>query len=734
MDADNNGAVPISPPDFDLMVRTVMGEASGDSSDEAVAHVIKNRFLSGRFGNSIGSVVLAHGQFEPWSTRRSELLSYSPNSPAYQDAAQKVAGALTGASPDPTNGATYFYSPKAQAALGRRPPSWDDGTGQKIGSQLFFGGKAPSANVGMLSAAPETDFLGGAQNPQASVRVAVAGDAAAALAKGGSSILDEAPADILGSVAPTATASAPAPQLASNPGVLAGAIPIDPKNYIPTGTPVNVPGDVVDRTQPIPQQLATAGRNALSYGRQQVGGIPGAVAEDWRNATALNEAGNQQLAANNPLGALGAVGGMIGQVMSPVSGTVRQLVQQPVTEATGNPVAGEAAGIVANAASPNVIGGVLGAGGRALSRGVLGTMPADDAQLASLATQKYNIPLTAPQLSTSPGLKIASSTVNRLPFSGAESDVAAQQAAFNRAVANTIGESADRITPDVMNSARARIGGYYDTVAQNTNLNVDAKFLQDLHDTLNNAGQVLPKSETEPLIKQAQNILEKIDPNSKTISGETYQALTNTGAPLDRLIESENPNVSFFANGLKKTLDSALERSAPPDQQQLLKTADRQWSAMRTIQPLIAKAPTGDVSPALLAGRVNASTGNGMAFGYGGDLGELARIGQRFLKEPGSSNTAERLSTIAGVAAAGPAAFNALMHGSLGEAGAIAGTLASGRVIGSGLRSSRLANALINRSLPGYSPPPPNILPWVAAGALGGAVNNSNALMPSGGQ
>jgi hypothetical protein len=347
-----------------------------------------------------------------------------------------------------------------------------------------------------------------------------------------------------------------------------------------------------------------------------------------------------------------------------------------------NPDIGERAGIVANAAGPNVIGGVLGAGGRALSRGVLGTMPADDAQLASLATQKYGIPLTAPQLSTSPGLKIASSTVNRLPFSGAEGDVAAQQAAFNRAVANTIGESADRITPDVMNSARARIGGYYDTVAQNTNINVDARFLQDLHDTLNNAAQVLPKSETEPLIKQAQNILEKIDPNSKTISGETYQALTNTGAPLDRLIESENPNVSFFANGLKKTLDSALERSAPPDQQQLLKTADRQWAAMRTIQPIVAKAPTGDVSPALLAGRVNASTGNGMAFGYGGDLGELARIGQRFLKEPGSSNTAERLSTIAGVAAAGPAAFNALMHGSLGEAGGILGTLATGRVIG----------------------------------------------------
>jgi hypothetical protein len=368
----------------------------------------------------------------------------------------------------------------------------------------------------------------------------------------------------------------------------------------------------------------------------------------------------------------------------------------------------------------------------ALTRGLTGgVISADDAQLAQLATQKYGIPLTAPQVTANPGLKIAGSTLNRLPFSGAEGFQAGQQASFNRAVAGTIGESADKITPQVMNAARQRIGSYYDSVAQNTNVAIDPQFAQDIHTVLNNASQVLPKAEVEPLLKQAQNIIEKIDPSTKTISGQTYQALTNTGAPLDRLADSTNPNVAFYADGLKRALDGALARSASPVDQAMLQTADRQWAALRTIQAIVAKSPTGDVSPALLAGRVNAQTGNGMAFGYGGDLGELARIGQKFLKEPGSSNTAERLATIAGTIGGVPNALLAAAHGDLGGAAMTAlgvplASLAVGRGVGGVLRSQTLANALINRSLPGAAGP--TMPSWLAATTLG-ASTGRNALL-----
>jgi hypothetical protein len=387
-----------------------------------------------------------------------------------------------------------------------------------------------------------------------------------------------------------------------------------------------------------------------------------------------------------------------------------------------------------SAAIGGALGGVapvLGAGVNALARGLSGgTMAADDAALALTARDKYGIPLTVDQLSAAPGKGFVRSASDRLPFSGAGSDIAETQSAFNRAVSQTIGEDAEKITPQVMNAAKTRIGAMYDQVAKNTVINVDQQFQQDLHEVLNNATQVLPKSEAEPLLRQAQNIVEKVDRTTKTIPGDTYQALTRTGAPLDQLAESGNPNVAYYANGLKKVLDDALARSASPADQTALQTADRQWAAMRTIQPIVAKSPAGDVSPALLAGRVNAATGNGMAFGYGGDLGELARIGQRFLKEPPSSGTAERAAAL-GALGSVVGGGNALLTGSLAGAahglGFVPAALAMNRwAVNPALRSQTLTNALINRSLPGAAGP--TMPSWLAATAMG-ASTDRNALL-----
>lgn len=362
-------------------------------------------------------------------------------------------------------------------------------------------------------------------------------------------------------------------------------------------------------------------------------------------------------------------------------------------------------GFGAGGAGP-VIGRAVGGVSNLLGNATIGTLDDETANLAQMA-HLYGIPVNAGQMAEGNSLtRFAGSALDKLPFSGGSAASGAIQTGVNRSVASTIGEAADKLTPDVMNAARTRIGGYYNAVAARTNLNVDPQFLQDIHDTLNDASLVLPKSEVEPLIKQAQNIISKIDPNAKTISGATYQALTNTGAPLDSLIESQNPNISRYANGLKKALDGALQRSAPQADQDLLNTADRQWASLKTIQPIVAKAPTGDVNPALLAGAVNRQTGNGMAFGWGGDLANIARIGQRFLKPPPSSGTAER-SLIYGALGLPGAALGAhelgigpdVSPGMATAALAIPGALLAGRFAGSALRSPWLANALINRSI-----------------------------------
>lgn len=131
----------LTPSERDYVVRTMIGEASnqGDDGLAAVAHVIMNRASSGRYGGtSPRDVVLARGQFEPWATRRDELLGYSDKDPAYQRAAAVLDGVLSGGE-DPTGGATHFLNEKiVRERRGGSLPSWAQGEGTRIGDHTFY--------------------------------------------------------------------------------------------------------------------------------------------------------------------------------------------------------------------------------------------------------------------------------------------------------------------------------------------------------------------------------------------------------------------------------------------------------------------------------------------------------------------------------------------------------------------------------------------------------------------
>jgi hypothetical protein len=110
------------PEDRDYLIRTIAFEA-GEEPDEgkaAVAHVVLNRERSGRWGESIREVVTRPWQFEPWMTRRKQMVALSPNDPRYRDAARIADAVLSGQIPDPTAGATHFLKSdgRAQAARG----------------------------------------------------------------------------------------------------------------------------------------------------------------------------------------------------------------------------------------------------------------------------------------------------------------------------------------------------------------------------------------------------------------------------------------------------------------------------------------------------------------------------------------------------------------------------------------------------------------------------------------
>lgn len=352
-------------------------------------------------------------------------------------------------------------------------------------------------------------------------------------------------------------------------------------------------------------------------------------------------------------------------------GLAGPMLQRVVTGAGSNALINGAdsfvrsGGDLTEAAKGAGVGGAIGAGaplvGNAL--GTVGTklFGSSDGAVNALAAkaEAMGIPIRFSQTSESPFVQKMSQMAGRLPGSGMGELHAEQQGAFNRAVAKTFGEDADRITPDVMANAKKRIGGDFDTVAKNSTIKFDTPLANDVGAILHEAGSTLTDSENAILHKQVGNILDKVT-GAGEIEGPTYQALTRKGAPLERAMNSSDPNVRHYAGRIKEALDDALERHAPPDMVERLKNARGQYKAMKTVEDLVEKSPTGDISPALLMNPVRQSYGN-MAYGGGGHLADLARIGQRFMRQPPDSGTplgTAALNLLLGAGGAGVAGYS----------------------------------------------------------------------------
>src|ERR1700744_3954722 len=111
----------------DLLVRTILGEAANEppQGQAAIASVVLNRAATGRYGGTTpAQVVMAPHQFETWNVRPKELMAIKPDSAQYQNVGEIVDMVNSGEIPDQSHGATHYFSPSAQSALGRQPPAW----------------------------------------------------------------------------------------------------------------------------------------------------------------------------------------------------------------------------------------------------------------------------------------------------------------------------------------------------------------------------------------------------------------------------------------------------------------------------------------------------------------------------------------------------------------------------------------------------------------------------------
>jgi hypothetical protein len=156
----------MTPQQRDLLIRTIVGEAASEPfmGQQAVANVVLNRLRAGRYGDSLENVILAKNQFEPWSTRKAELLAIPRTADTYRTADMAVEAALQD---DVTGGATHFYAPGVMEGRGGAP-SWaqnmiNNGTAMTINGHVFGQADGPGTmrddrgtayNSGLGEAAP----------------------------------------------------------------------------------------------------------------------------------------------------------------------------------------------------------------------------------------------------------------------------------------------------------------------------------------------------------------------------------------------------------------------------------------------------------------------------------------------------------------------------------------------------------------------------------------------------
>jgi hypothetical protein len=387
---------------------------------------------------------------------------------------------------------------------------------------------------------------------------------------------------------------------------------------------------------------------------------------------------------------------------------------------------GAAVGAVAGPAG-EVVGGLLSPITRGIG-GTSGSVTAADAALGDLARTKYNIPVTAADLSSNQFGRTAADQAAKLPFSGAAAADAAKLTAWRKAIVKEMGEDAEGFTPKVMSDTATRTGQVFDDVAQRTT--VSAKEVDNMTNklaTIDSQVDALPVSDADKkaLRWNIDNIMSTAAKGNGTISGANYQALTRSKSVLDRLENAADPNTSHVGSEIRDALDEAFDRSASAADQDALKTARYQWRIMKTVEPLAAASRGGEITPdafmqkVLTASRRFDPGTSGMAYTGGGAIGELARIGKLFRASPQTA-TADRLTVNAlTLGAPGGAAY---MLSNPAYLGAIPAALLANRLGNAALRSNWLARNAIASGMGQVSPYAPSILP--------GAVSGWNALQP----
>lgn len=214
-----------------------------------------------------------------------------------------------------------------------------------------------------------------------------------------------------------------------------------------------------------------------------------------------------------------------------------------------------------------------------------------------------------------------------------------QQQQFTSAALRRIGVDSPIADPAVMQQASRDIGLRFDDFAANNNIAGSSNTRRLIGDLLGDFYRYQRLGGEAPIIGNTPTrVANAIRDNGGTLPGEAYQAIRSDLLRSQRATSS--PEVKNSLGDMIKSLDDAMERSAPADQVAAFRDARRQYANLIVLQKAVAQSGE-NITPHAL--RNAAKSGDIKRFVEGRtDLGDLANAGKEILRAPPESGTSSR--------------------------------------------------------------------------------------------
>ena len=293
-------------------------------------------------------------------------------------------------------------------------------------------------------------------------------------------------------------------------------------------------------------------------------------------------------------------------------------------------------------------GAATGAAFPLVSSAVRSVVAPKTSDLAQRAVD-LNIPLRVDQIAPSRFKNTLQKVSQELPFSGVTAFEEGQKKAFNKALAKTIGQNSDDLSPETINKFKIDASKKFEDILGDANIRIDESDILRINGVRDEAANSLGNDLLAIVNRNVDNVLS--DVRSGNISGKKLSSIR--AQLLDRATKSQGESKHFIGN-IVDAIDEIAQKNISPAKNEGLKAARQEWRNFKTMEPLLEKSTDGTVNPTQLLNRVGASKyvkASGSSVGRD-DLIDLARIGKELLTKKSGSDTFQKTALGAGAVGA----------------------------------------------------------------------------------